>query len=141
MGVITNAPTIDESVSRMTRGASPQEALETGAYDQLTQAMSWTIDEVAASERTTPTYWEALIGDPLDTQAVRKTHGLEIQYLSKLQVYEKLPITHARQAGHQVLGVRWVDVRKADGTRCSRLVAKEIKTHNAPELFVATPPI
>lgn len=34
-----------------------------------------------------------------------------------------------------------MDVRKADGSHRSRLVAKEIKTYEAPELVAATPPI
>lgn len=34
-----------------------------------------------------------------------------------------------------------VDVRKADGSHQSRLVAKAIKTYEAPELLAATPPI
>lgn len=48
---------------------------------------------------------------------------------------------HHSRGGHTILGVRWVDIKKADGTDRSRLVAKEPKTHTAPDLFAATPPI
>lgn len=34
-----------------------------------------------------------------------------------------------------------MEVKKADGTNRSRLVAKEMNADNAPELFAATPPI
>lgn len=39
-----------------------------------------------------------------------------IEYFKKMGVYTKVPMQGARDGGHQVLGVRWVDVRKADGT-------------------------
>lgn len=38
-------------------------------------------------------------------------------------------------------GVRWADIRKADGMHRSRLLAKGIKTDTAPELSAAIPPI
>lgn len=47
-------------------------------------------------------------------------------------------MTQAREGGHPV---RWVDVRKADGSYRSRFVAKEVKTYEAPELFADMPPI
>lgn len=40
-----------------------------------------------------------------------------------------------------MLGVRWVDVKTADGSHTSRLVSKDNKTYNAPELLAATQPI
>lgn len=47
----------------------------------------------------------------------------------------------AWSGGHPVLIVRRVDVKKANGSHRSRLVAQEIKTYEAPELCAATPPI
>lgn len=38
------------------------------------------------------------------------------------------------RGGHQILGVWWVDVKKADGSHRSLLVAKAINMHNAPDL-------
>lgn len=71
-------------------------------------------------------------------QEVSKAMKLEIDYLRHMGVYNKVHIHAARQEGHNILGVRWVGVKKADGTQRSQLVATDIKTYNAPELFAAT---
>lgn len=90
---------------------------------------------------STPMYWDVLTGEPLDTEEVRSARKLEIEYFRQMGVYEKVPISQGRDGGHPVLGVRCVDVKKVDGFHRSRLVAKDIKTYEAPELFAATPPI
>lgn len=83
----------------------------------------------------------ARTGEPLDPGEVRKAQRREIEFFRQMGVYRKVPANEPKEPGHHVLGVRWLDVRKADGTHRSRPVAKDIKTHNAPELFAATPPI
>lgn len=55
-------------------------------------------------------------------------------------VYKKVIVREARDGGHTILAVRWVEVKKATGTHRSGLVSKEIKNHSALELFAATPP-
>lgn len=86
-------------------------------------------------------YWDDLTVGPLDIGEVRRARVLDIECSEKMNVYTKVPLDEAKSGGHQVLGVRWVDAVMAGGTYCSRLVARELKTYNAPELFVATPPI
>lgn len=46
-----------------------------------------------------------------------------------------------RRRAPTIFGVRWVVEKTADVMHRSRLVAKEIKTCNAPEVFAAPPPI
>lgn len=48
-----------------------------------------------------------------------------------MKVYDKVPIQESRDGGHHMLGVRWVDIKKVDGSHRSRLLAK---------LLAATPP-
>lgn len=114
--VTTNAPRIADSVSGMTCGATLQQAVEMGAHDQWEQDTSWTIDVITTTIPSILMHWDDLTGDRLDTQAARTAGDLEIQYLRKRQVYEKVSTEQARQSGYQILGVRRVDMKKADGT-------------------------
>lgn len=79
------------------------------------------------------------IQQPLDPREVRQARKLDIEYSKQMEVNEKVCTQQALERGHQVLGGRWVDVKKAGGARRSRLVTKEIRPDNAPELFPATP--
>lgn len=40
-----------------------------------------------------------------------------IEYFKQAGVYHKVPMSDAKAGGHKVLGVRWVDMKKADGTQ------------------------
>ena len=49
-----------------------------------------------------------------------------------------------RETGRPPIKLRWVDINKGDENKPnhrSRIVAKEIKTNNRPDLFAATTPI
>lgn len=83
---------------------------------------------------STPMYRGDLMGKPLDSGAVRVARDLDIEYFKKMGVYEKAPGVEAKANGSRSLGVRWFNVRNADGLHRSRVVAKEFKTYNAPEL-------
>lgn len=63
------------------------------------------------------------------------------EYIRYMGMFRKAPASEAREGGHNILGVRWVDVEKADGTHRSRLVAQEIRSCNAAESSATTPPI
>ena len=70
---------------------------------------------------------------------------LEIEYFRKMKVYTKV---HRREAygvtGKPPIKVRWVDVNKGSKEVPeirSRLVAKEIKVNDRPDLFAGTPPL
>ena len=64
--------------------------------------------------------------------------------IAKHGVYKKVPISRAwDETGKAPIAVRWVDINKGDDVNAnyrSRLVAKEIKKHDAWSLFAATPP-
>ena len=80
-------------------------------------------------------------GKELDPVKVKEARKAEIDYYKKMKVYRKVPISMAwENTGKPPIGIRWVDVLKACGTYRSRLVAKEVKKTNSPELFAATPP-
>eukprot|EP00973_Karenia_brevis_P028015 3857837-Karenia_brevis.AAC.1 len=68
-----------------------------------------------------------------------------MKYFEKMGVYRKVPIQKCLDmTGKAPIGVRWIDVNKQDNEHPryrSRLVAKEFRTHNDPELFAATPPL
>lgn len=58
------------------------------------------------------------------------THGL-MNRICTLRCFDQLSLW----------GMRWVDVRKADWSHRSRLVATDTATKNAPERFAATAPL
>lgn len=113
--------------------------MEKEAREYWQNIVSWTLGVLAATAPKQLTLCRVdLTGEALDTEGVRKARALKIEYLKKMTVYSKVPMDEARSGGRQVLGARWAGVRKANGAHRSRLVAKLIKTCNAPELFVAT---
>eukprot|EP00973_Karenia_brevis_P046223 6408888-Karenia_brevis.AAC.1 len=62
-----------------------------------------------------------------------------------MQVYRKVSLSKCWETtGKKPIGVRWVDVNKQDDVNPkyrSRLVAKQFKTSNDPDLYAATPPL
>ena len=60
-----------------------------------------------------------------------------------MEAYSKVPRGEAKKCGAKIIATRWIDVNKGDrGNRDyrSRLVGREIKRDQRPDLFVATPP-
>eukprot|EP00973_Karenia_brevis_P017484 2398961-Karenia_brevis.AAC.1 len=84
-------------------------------------------------------------GARLDIKLVREAREAEMKYFKKMGVYRKVPISKCVQlTGRMPIGVRWIDVNKQDNINPryrSRLVAKQFKTYNDPDLFAATPPL
>ena len=68
----------------------------------------------------------------------------ELDYFKSMKVYEYAPIAEClKVTGKAPIGTRWIDTNKGDSTRPnyrSRLVAKEFKVKEQPELYAATPP-
>eukprot|EP00973_Karenia_brevis_P049975 6938091-Karenia_brevis.AAC.1 len=68
-----------------------------------------------------------------------------MDYFRKMNVYKKVDVgTCIKITGKRPIAVRWIDVNKQDDINPkyrSRLVAKQFKTSNNPELFAATPPL
>lgn len=83
--------------------------------------MGWIVDAMAVTEPQGPQYWGDLTCGPLGTGVVAKTRKRNIDYFRHIAVYRKVPLL-ALEAGHQVLGV---------------VVANEIQTYTAPDLFAA----
>ena len=57
-------------------------------------------------------------------------------------VYTKVPRAHA--GDNEIITTRWIDTDTGDAenpNRRSRLVGREIKTDERPDLFAATPPL
>ena len=61
-----------------------------------------------------------------------------------MKVYTKVPVEECwANTGKAPIATRWIDINKGDENEPnyrSRLVAKEFKTDERPELFAATPP-
>ena len=59
-------------------------------------------------------------------------------------VFVKVPIAEATSSGTKLATTRWVDINMGDDDRPkyrSRLVARELNTHDETGLFAATPPL
>ena len=89
--------------------------------------------------------WDDVSGAELDPKMVRKAREEEIQYVRKMNLYEKVPISQCYETtGKAPITVRWIDINKGDQSNPnyrSRLVAREINTHKRDDLFAATPPL
>eukprot|EP00973_Karenia_brevis_P081866 11349902-Karenia_brevis.AAC.1 len=68
-----------------------------------------------------------------------------MKYFRKMGVYKKVPLTRCYElTGKGPIDVRWIDINKQDAKNPlyrSRLVAKQFRTNNDPDLFAATPPL
>lgn len=96
--------------------------MESGAREQWARYQSWIVDVLTFTEPSRRMYWDDLTGEMLDSDEVDKARKLEIEHFRKMGVYEKVTIQQAQEGWHRILGVRWVDVLKADGSHRSRLV-------------------
>ena len=78
-------------------------------------------------------------------QAVRRARQEEIEYVKKMRLYDKVPISECRRnTGKGPISVRWIDINKGDQVNPnyrSRIVAREINTHKREDLFAAIPPL
>ena len=88
--------------------------------------------------------WDDVTGKELDSGKVVKARNEEVAYIHKSKLYTKVPRSKAKGLGAKVISVRWTDINNGD-IECpnyrSRLVARETKRDNRPDLFAATPPL
>ena len=100
------------------------------------------IDSCEVNEQ--PVY-DAITGKILDYALVKAARKEEIGYYRMMNVYTKVDRRKAyEKTGKAPIKVRWVDHNKGTDDKPmirSRLVAKEIKVSDKPELFAATPPL
>ena len=112
-------------------------------YDRFDEtAIEW--KRIADYEKELAMAWDDVTGKELDPNKVAKARAEEVEYISKTNLYTKVPRSKAKQCKAKVITVRWIDINKGDNINenyRSRLVAREIKTNNRPDLFAATPPL
>ena len=88
--------------------------------------------------------WDDVSGRELDADKVWEARKLEIELFKNMGVYRKVRRSWVKSQGEKVIGVRWIDINKGDSEHPdyrSRLVAKDFKGDNRPDLFAATPPL
>ena len=73
--------------------------------------------------------WDDVFGAELNPRAVRQSREEEIDYVRKMKLYNKVPISECyKETGRKPVSVRWVDTDKGTATEPnlrSRLVAQE----------------
>ena len=101
--------------------------------------------ELDACESGEQEFYDAVTGEKLNGKLVKQARAEEIEYYRNMKVYTKISRQWATsKTGKAPIKVRWVDHNKGTAERPmirSRLVAKEIKVCDRPELFAATPPL
>ena len=105
-------------------------------------------EEVCGAEFEEPDwkpYWDDLTGRELRRDLVEAARAEELAVVKKMMVWRKVRREECLAAtGKPPIKLRWVDINKGDELNPkyrSRIVAKEIRTDNRPELFAATPPL
>ena len=82
-------------------------------------------------------------GAQLDPRGVQDARKEEVEYVRKMRLYDKVPITECRaRTGKGLITARWIDISKGDAANPnyrSRLVAREINTHKIDDRFTAAP--
>ena len=81
-------------------------------------------------------------GKWLDKNRAIEARRLELEFFRKMGVYTKVPRSMAGES--KVITTRWIDTDKGDAENPNyraRLVGREIKTDERPDLFAATPPL
>ena len=80
--------------------------------------------------------WDHVNGGELDAHEVRKARQLEVDYLNKMRVFERVLFEVAKaRMRKEPIKVRWVDTLKGSGIHRSRLVAKEFRRGSKYERF------
>ena len=90
--------------------------------------------------------FDDITGKELRWHAVRKARELELKHLRDLGVYEKIDENEAAaKYGITPVDTKWVDTVKAfEGEPMqirSRIVAREFKSEDRPDLYAGTPPL
>ena len=102
------------------------------------------VNEVAFEEPQLKSYWRDLIGRDLRKDLAEAARAEELSVVKKMEVWRKVRREECFQStGRAPIKLRWVDINMGDELHPkyrSRIVAKEIKIDNRPELFAATPP-
>ncbi len=100
---------------------------------------------ISAVQKAEPTWaFDDVDGSSLDAEMVKIARQVEMKYIKTMGLYDVVDRDIAKlRTGKPPVAVRWIDTNKGDEANPayrSRLVAKEIKVDDRPELFAATPP-
>ena len=89
--------------------------------------------------------WDDVCGAELNPQKVGQAREKEIDYVRKMDLYEKVPLQQCfTRTGRAPITTRWIEIHNGDidnPNYRSRLVAREINTYKRDDLFAATPPL
>ena len=128
--------------------------VESGQLSALDAAVAGPIpEENFVTPEDVEQYWDDVNGGFLPPDRVREARQIELDYLRKQEVYEKVPLEECLREtnGKGPITTRWIDTNKGDPANPnfrSRLVVREIKARKSPEeripqnmLFSSTPPL
>ena len=86
--------------------------------------------------------YDDITGAAIAAEKVKEARQEEIGYIRKHEVYQKVKRSSV-PVGEKIIKVRWIDINKGDEVQPdirSRLVAKDYKSEDRPELFAGTLP-
>lgn len=89
-------------------------------------------------------FYDDIYGRPLDKELATRARKLEMDFFKKMKAHSKVERSVAKQLGAKVITTRWIDTNKGDESKPdyrARLVGREIKIDDRPDLFAATPPL
>ena len=90
-------------------------------------------------------FHDDVYGRPLDKNLATRARKLEMDFFKKMKVHSKVERSVAKQLGAKVITTRWIDTNKVgDDSKPdyrARLVGREIKIDDRPDLFAAIPPL
>ena len=89
-------------------------------------------------------FWDHVNGGELSSTEVLKARRLDVEYLNKVKVVERVPYSFVKhRTGKEPIKVKWADTLKTNGIHGSRLVAKECRRGSKIDVFTnfsETPP-
>lgn len=89
-------------------------------------------------------FYDDISGEYFDKKRAIDARELEIDFFRRMKVYSKVPREEAKSIKAKVITTRWLDVNKGDKDNLdyrSRLVGREMKRDQRPDLFAATQPL
>ena len=89
--------------------------------------------------------YDDMCGDYLDTALVKEARALEVEYITRMKVYDVVSRAEfKRNRRGKLIKGRWIDVNKGDSLKPdirSRYVGKEFATGVDASLYAGTPPL
>ena len=89
-------------------------------------------------------FYDDMSGQPPDKDTAALARKTEIDFFRNMGVHTKTDTAEAKKLVAKIITTRWAGVSTCDTENPryrSRLVGREVKRDNRPEIFVATPPL